>query len=186
MRKTALKALFFTLWALSGTGFFLIFPRLETYYRDLYSLKERYFLAPVAAPDHQLRIRSDSSGKGYFGASRNKGRTHEGIDLVAPVGEPIVASKTGRVSAAGPEKGYGLYIEIRHPDGLLTRYAHLSEVLTCTGEWVNRGQLIGKSGKSGNASDASVKPHLHFEIKKGRTALDPTSGLMDPTLRIRG
>lgn len=132
-----------------------------------------------------LIIRNDSNGKGHFGASRDGGRTHKGIDLAAPLGYPIFAAKSGRVSISTEEKGYGKYIEIIHPDGLRTRYAHLALLGVREGEWARQAQLIGKNGKSGNAADPKIKPHLHFEVRGGQDeALNPT-GMIDPVIGIR-
>lgn len=131
-------------------------------------------------------IRNDVFGKGRFGALRgSRGqRLHKGVDLLVRVGNPVTSSKTGRVSVAGLEKGYGWYVELRHPDGRLTRYAHLSKVLVSRGEWVLAGQKIGQAGKSGNAHAPKIHPHLHFEIREGEKALDPVR-LMDPAILVR-
>ncbi len=104
---------------------------------------------------------------------------------MAAVGSSIVAAKSGRVVVAGIDSGYGDYIEIQHPDGLCTRYAHLSRSMVQVGDWVKRGQLIGKSGKSGNARNARIIPHLHFEVRQGADAVNPTSGLLDPSILVK-
>lgn len=132
-----------------------------------------------------VHIRNDGYGKGYFGASRNGGRLHKGIDLATPVGQPVTASKSGRVLFSGDSQGYGLCVEVLHPDGLSTRYAHLSELDAEVGDWVMRDQRIGKSGKSGNAANPRITPHLHFEIRYKDTALNPTANLLDPSIAIR-
>ena len=100
------------------------------------------------------------------------------------VGHPVTASKSGRVSFAGIDKGYGWYAELRHPDGRLTRYAHLSGVAVSEGEWVNVGQKLGLAGKSGNADDPKILPHLHFEVRESGRAVDPL-GFFDPSLIVR-
>lgn len=170
-------------WFLLGFAFALAqFP--------LYNLKQSHFTktepfygAPVSAGSGQpLYLRRDSYGKGFYGASRNGGRTHQGLDIVAPVGGKILASKSGRVVSAFEEKGYGRWIEIRHPDGLRTRYAHLSLMFVKKGDWVRAGEVIGAGGKSGNAVNPRIKSHLHFEIRDANGALNPTSGLLEPSL----
>lgn len=94
---------------------------------------------------------------------------------------PIYASKSGRIAFAGEGKGYGKYVEIAHPDGRSTRYAHLSELCCQRGDWVALGRVIGVSGKTGNASNRHIRPHLHFEIRHLGKSVNP-AGLMDPAV----
>jgi murein DD-endopeptidase MepM/ murein hydrolase activator NlpD len=96
---------------------------------------------------------------------------HEGIDIGAPQGSPVLAVATGTVEFAGwTEGGYGNLIEIRHADGSLTRYAHLSRILIQVGAAVTQGQAIGEVGSTGR----STGPHLHFELRlAGKGAVDP-------------
>lgn len=102
------------------------------------------------------------------------GRMHRGIDLAAPTGTPIVAAAPGRVAYAGwNEGGYGYLVEIDHPDGSKTRYAHNSRILVKVGDDVNQGQLISEVGSTGN----STGPHLHFEIHTGKGAINPLAML---------
>ncbi len=101
------------------------------------------------------------------------------------VGNPVFASKSGRVTFAGEGKSFGGYVQIIHPDGASTTYAHLSEIRSCEGDWVQGGQTIGLSGKTGNASNAKILPHLHFEIHKNGRPVDPLQGLLDPKMVIR-
>jgi murein DD-endopeptidase MepM/ murein hydrolase activator NlpD len=149
-----------------------------------WALREPYYGPPVAPTGTTLFLRSDAYGKGYFAASRSGGRIHTGIDLKAPVGASIFAAKSGRVTAASFDKGYGYFVEIRHHDGLYTRYAHLSAVQVIEGQWVKIGQPIGKCGKSGNADHPSIVPHLHFEIRYLNHALNPSDRLLDPRLKL--
>lgn len=130
-------------------------------------------------------LRHDASGKGHFGASRNGGRTHQGVDFLTPAGRPIFASKSGRVTAAGYDKGYGNHIELFHPDGLRTRYAHLSTLGVREGDWVRQGQTIAVSGKTGNALSRDILPHLHFEIRDENLALNPLENRLDPSITVR-
>jgi murein DD-endopeptidase MepM/ murein hydrolase activator NlpD len=105
-------------------------------------------------------------------------RVHQGTDLAAAEGTPVVAAFSGRVEIAGWLGGYGLIVVISHGDTLETRYAHLSEVLVKTGQEVKQGTVIGLVGSTGLATG----PHLHFEIwqkmKDGLVAIDPTPQLM--------
>ncbi|HSJ24186.1 MAG TPA: M23 family metallopeptidase [Longimicrobiales bacterium] len=97
----------------------------------------------------------------------NRARPHEGIDIVAPTGTPVVATAHGRVNSVGHRGEYGLMIEIDHGYGLVTRYAHLSRTSVKVGEMVARGDTIGNVGQSGLATG----PHLHYEVlEHGRPA----------------
>ncbi len=96
-------------------------------------------------------------------------RTHHGVDLRAPVGTPVHTMTAGVVRFAGWMNGYGNVIWIDHPGGLLTAYAHLSEILVQPGVPVTNGQMIGLSGNTGTTSG----PHLHFEVWKNGRPVDP-------------
>ncbi|MEM9543709.1 MAG: peptidoglycan DD-metalloendopeptidase family protein [Cyanobacteria bacterium P01_E01_bin.42] len=103
------------------------------------------------------------------------GRMHRGIDIAAPTGTPIYAAAAGEVVSAGWNSGgYGNLVDIRHPDGSLTRYAHNSKVLVRKGDRVEQGQKISLMGSTG----FSTGPHLHFEIHPaGRGAVNPMAFL---------
>jgi murein DD-endopeptidase MepM/ murein hydrolase activator NlpD len=105
-------------------------------------------------------------------------RFHQGTDLAAPEGTPVVAAFSGRVEIAGWLGGYGLIVVISHGDTHETRYAHLSEVLVKSGQEVKQGTVIGLVGSTGMATG----PHLHFEIwqkmQEGLVAIDPTPQLI--------
>lgn len=104
-----------------------------------------------------------------YGAKTN-GKINEGINLAVPEGTPVKAAGDGVVAYAGNElKGYGNLILIRHANGYVTAYAHASELLVKRGDTIKRGQVIAKSGQSGEVSS----PQLHFEIRKGSTPVDP-------------
>jgi murein DD-endopeptidase MepM/ murein hydrolase activator NlpD len=94
---------------------------------------------------------------------------HDGLDFAAPRGTPILAAAGGVVVAAGRDAGYGNRVEIDHGDGLMSRYAHASEVLVKPGDLVERGQPVARVGSSG----VSTGPHLHFEVRLDGQALDP-------------
>lgn len=89
------------------------------------------------------------------------GRVHEGIDFAAPMGSPIRAVSSGRVVYSGWASGYGYVVIIEHQKGLRTLYAHNSKLLVRNGESVGRGEVISRSGNTGN----STGPHLHFEVQ---------------------
>jgi murein DD-endopeptidase MepM/ murein hydrolase activator NlpD len=89
------------------------------------------------------------------------GRMHRGIDIAGPIGTPIVAAAPGVVLTSGwNDGGYGYMVEIQHPDGSMTRYAHNDRIHVRKGEAVQQGQRIADMGSTGR----STGPHLHFEI----------------------
>jgi len=97
---------------------------------------------------------------------------HSGVDIVAPMGTPIRAVGDGVVNIAGtPEWGYGLQVQINHGYGYETKYAHLSRLNVALGQEVKRGDIIGYSGNSGY----STGPHLHYEVIKHGTKVDPSN-----------
>jgi murein DD-endopeptidase MepM/ murein hydrolase activator NlpD len=98
-------------------------------------------------------------------------RLHQGVDLRAPEGAPILAAGNGRVQYLGWAGGYGRTIRIDHAAGWQTRYAHLSAWASklTTGDLVQQGQIIGYVGASG----LTTGPHLHFEINRNGVPIDP-------------
>ncbi len=88
-------------------------------------------------------------------------RMHYGVDLSAPQGTPIVASRSGKVTTTAYESGgAGYYVNINHGDGFSTRYMHMTHYIVSPGEYVSAGQVIGYCGSTG----ASTGPHLHFSV----------------------
>ena len=99
---------------------------------------------------------------------------NDGINIAVPEGTSVKAAESGVVAYAGSElKGYGNLVLIRHPNGFVSAYANNGELSVKRGETVKRGQIIAKSGQSGNVNS----PQLHFELRKGSTPVDPTSYL---------
>lgn len=110
-----------------------------------------------------------TSGFGY-----RWGVLHGGIDIANSIGTPILAASDGVVVAAGPTAGYGIWVKLRHSDGTVTLYGHLSAVLVNVGERVYAGDQIAKMGNTGN----STGPHLHFEVLlNGTDRVDPVGWL---------
>lgn len=104
-----------------------------------------------------------------YGAKVN-GATNDGIDLAVPEGTQVRAADDGVVAYAGNElKGYGNLVLVRHSNGFVTAYANASEVLVKRNDQVRKGQVILKSGQTGNAPT----PQLHFEIRKNSAPVDP-------------
>ncbi len=99
----------------------------------------------------------------------HRSRPHEGIDVSAPMGAPIVAPAAGVVKRVARDAGYGLVVEINHGNGIETKYAHCSRIHVKQGQRVSRGELIAAVGNSG----LSTGPHLHYEIHVNGRVVDP-------------
>ncbi len=98
-------------------------------------------------------------------------RMHDGVDLAAPYGTPIVAAADGRVVSAGWRGGYGNEVAIAHSGGLETIYGHMSRIAATSGAYVRRGQVIGYVGSTG----LSTGPHLHYEVHRDGRLVNPLS-----------
>ena len=110
----------------------------------------------------------------HFSQSRfhpvlHESRPHEGIDVSAPMGAPIIAPASGVVKSVSNEPGYGHTFEIDHGNGIVTKFAHCSRIVVHTGERVTRGQLIATVGNTG----LSTGPHLHYEVHVNGRPVDP-------------
>jgi murein DD-endopeptidase MepM/ murein hydrolase activator NlpD len=112
------------------------------------------------------------------------GRLHEGVDLAAPDGTPIVAAGAGVVVRAGAAQGYGNAVLIDHGDGFLTHYGHLSAITVTVGQHVTAGEQIGNEGSTGH----STGPHLHFEVHQGfyQNPIEPTAWMREHGVDIPG
>ena len=131
-------------------------------------LSGRKFLWPV-----------DGKVLSSFGV-KGSGLHNDGINIAAPAGTVVRAAENGVVAYAGNElRGFGNLLLIKHDDGWMTAYAHNSELLVRRGDQVKRGQPIAKVGQSGNV----VTPQLHFELRRGKAAVDPLQHL-DRELRV--
>lgn len=108
----------------------------------------------------------------------HEARAHEGIDVSAPMGTPILASAGGRVVEVGTEAGYGRIVSLDHGDGVVTRYAHLSKALVQLGQRVKRGQEIALVGNSG----ITTAPHLHYEVIVNGKHQDPLKFIFPETI----
>lgn len=98
---------------------------------------------------------------------------HEGLDFVSPVGTPVLASAPGVVSKSEWSGAYGNLVEVRHAQGFLTRYAHLSQRKVAEGDKIDRGSVLGALGNTGR----STGPHLHYEIMYKDEPINPTQVL---------
>ncbi len=131
--------------------------------------------APAAVPKPPPR-----SGRGFlwplkgrvlstFGA-KARGLRNDGINIAAPRGTPVRAAENGVVAYAGNElRGFGNLLLIKHAGGWVSAYAHNQTLLVKRGDKVRKRQVIAKVGSTGNVSD----PQLHFELRRGRRAVDP-------------
>lgn len=130
--------------------------------------------SPVKTADpvtSQLSFRWPVTGHIVEGfGQRANGSTNDGINFAVPEGTPVRAAEDGVVAYAGNElKTFGNLVLVRHADNYVTAYANASEILVKRGDSVRRGQVIAKSGQTGNVST----PQLHFEIRKNSTPVDP-------------
>jgi murein DD-endopeptidase MepM/ murein hydrolase activator NlpD len=103
-----------------------------------------------------------------FGPDKH-GSRNDGINIAAELGVPFRAAAPGTVCYAGALRGYGNLILITHPNGYVTAYAHADNIAVARGDEVARGQVIGTAGNTGGVD----RPQLHFEIRRGTTAIDP-------------
>ncbi|MGK5500424.1 transglycosylase family protein [Streptomyces sp. URMC 125] len=133
----------------------------------------------AAAPSYSAPV----SGVGPSTAYRQSGGSwssgyHTGVDFPVSTGTSVKAVSRGQVVSAGWGGAYGYQVVIRHSDGRYSQYAHLSAISVRSGQQVNAGQRIGRSGSTGN----STGPHLHFEVRTG-----PGYGSdIDPLAYLRG
>lgn len=109
----------------------------------------------------------------YFGKRTSpfngKSEVHKGVDFAGKTGSDVVAVAGGIVTQASRNGGYGYMVEIDHGNGYVTRYGHNQMLLVKAGEAIKRGQVIAKLGSTGR----STGPHVHFEVVKDGTQIDP-------------
>lgn len=111
-----------------------------------------------------------SSYYGYRTSPGGIGSTfHEGVDIAGDYGTPISATAAGTVTQAGWVGGYGYLVEVKHADGIVTRYGHNCAVLVYEGQHVDQGSMIALMGSTGN----STGPHCHYEVRIHGEAVDP-------------
>ena len=99
---------------------------------------------------------------------------HQGVDLAAPAGTPIIASRGGTVTVAGYSNSAGYYVTINHGDGFSSIYMHMTNYVVSAGQSVSQGQLIGYVGSTG----LSTGPHLHFGISYAGTYVNPLAYIL--------
>jgi murein DD-endopeptidase MepM/ murein hydrolase activator NlpD len=96
-------------------------------------------------------------------------KMHEGLDIGAPTGTPIVAPADGVVTFSGAKQGFGNFVQIDHGYGFETIFGHASTVSVKKGQKVSRGDKIATVGSTGN----STGPHVHYEVRVNGTPVDP-------------
>ena len=111
-------------------------------------------------------------------------RPHNGMDYAAPTGTPVRATADGVVTRSGWIGGYGNMVEVRHPNGYLTRYAHLNSIASGIrgGIRVAQGQFIGRVGMTGQATG----PHLHYEVHLNGSPINPQGLRVQPLEPLEG
>ena len=102
---------------------------------------------------------------------------HDGVDIATRFGGPVFAMGEGVVTFVGEKSGYGTLVEITHESALVTRYGHLSATHVKEGDKVTRGQVVANVGTTGR----STGPHLHFEVVRDKTAVNPLAYLASPS-----
>lgn len=102
---------------------------------------------------------------------------HEGLDIAAPLGTPILATADGIVSFVGPLSAFGNVVFLNHGHGFTTFYAHVSTSRVKEGQQVRRGDVIARVGVSGRTTG----PHVHYEVQVNGTTMNPMKYLVDPT-----
>jgi murein DD-endopeptidase MepM/ murein hydrolase activator NlpD len=125
--------------------------------------------APVHRPISAAARTSSGFGNRTDPFTRGKA-FHSGLDFAAPTGTTVLSAGDGKVSFVGEKSGYGKVVEVTHAGGLISRYAHLSALIAKPGQAVKTGTPIAKVGTTGR----STGPHLHFEVRRSDTALDPS------------
>jgi len=105
--------------------------------------------------------------QGFSQGSHRGGENEYALDIGTPSGTPVFATKSGTIAFEGWEGVGGIVIRLNHSDGMQTILAHLSRTIINTGQWVNKNQLIGYTGATGNVTG----PHLHWALKNRSTGL---------------
>ncbi|MGI6368048.1 MAG: peptidoglycan DD-metalloendopeptidase family protein [Anaerolineae bacterium] len=151
-------------------------PQVQTYSR---STGTTVSAAPAASTEtaaaEAVPAQGGTSGTGQFAwpmsgkISQGYWQGHRAIDIYAPRGTPIIAADSGTVAAANWAQGYGRMVVIDHGNGYQTLYAHMDAFFVQPGQAVNKGDVIGKCGSTGN----STGPHVHFEVRSGGSLLNP-------------
>lgn len=134
---------------------------------------------PKATPVERARYCRPNGGGISSNYGQRWGRMHKGVDFNGSYGSPIRAAAAGRVVSAGYDGGYGNLVTVRHSDGTVTAYAHMSKILVRGGR-VDACDTLGYVGSTGN----STGPHLHFEVRVGGGTTSPLRWLRAHGVRV--
>ncbi|MDD7908483.1 M23 family metallopeptidase [Pseudovibrio exalbescens] len=152
---------------LPGADFDTFLTKTEQALAWRHRLKAELKELPLAAPLSTSRITS------RFGARMDpflkRPAMHTGVDFKATVGTPIRAPADGKVTYSGYRGGYGKSVEIKHSNGMTTRFAHMHKIFVDKGDNVYAGDMIGAVGNTGR----STGPHLHYETRINNAPVDP-------------
>ena len=133
---------------------------------NIESLKGR-FLWPLKSSSHQ---------KVQVGFGMHDKKRHNGVDMPAPEGTPVVAVAAGKIIYAGEQlAGYGKTVIIRHPEEIFSIYSHLGSILITENQNINQGETIGKVGSIPEKHFRLTRPHLHFEIRERTVPINPVN-----------
>jgi murein DD-endopeptidase MepM/ murein hydrolase activator NlpD len=144
------------------------------------ALKHTSIMAKVSSKAKAVSAPPARTGKGFLWPVKGKvlssyggkseGLQNDGINIAAPRGAPVRAAENGIVAYSGNElRGFGNLLLLKHSGGWITAYAHNDMLLVKRGDKIKKGQTIAKVGSSGSVQ----KPQLHFELRKGKKAIDP-------------
>ena len=152
----------------------------DWYVEKVLAQAERYRAAGSTSPASAGGWVVPVAGRCSSGFGPRDGDFHQGQDLAAPIGTPIVAAAAGTVLDAGPASGYGLWVRVQHPGGTVTTYGHNHTNHVAPGQLVRAGQPIGEVGSRGQ----STGPHLHFQIDTDGGPVDPVAFYAQRGLRL--
>ncbi|WP_263247266.1 peptidoglycan DD-metalloendopeptidase family protein [Saccharopolyspora rosea] len=143
----------------------------DWYVNKVLAQAQRYRAAAATPPASADGWVLPVAGRCSSGFGPRDGQFHQGQDLAAPIGTPIVAAAEGTVLNAGPAGGYGLWVRIQHPDGTISTYGHINASHVTAGQHVTPGQPIAEVGNRGQ----STGPHLHFQLDTREGPVDPVA-----------
>lgn len=125
--------------------------------------------APTSSTKTVATTTSKAPEKNNPPAEADQMQFHKGLDIAVPFGSDVIATAAGTVIFSGQKGGYGNCVIVSHGNGLATLYGHLSQLVAKANDKVKVGQVIAKSGNSGR----STGPHLHYEVHKNNTPVNP-------------
>ena len=126
-------------------------------------------LASVKTPKTESDSTSAKKEENNIPAEKDQIQFHKGLDIAVAYGSDVRAAAAGTIIFSGVKGGYGNCVIVSHGNGLATLYGHLSELLVKPNDVVKVGQVIAKSGNTGR----STGPHLHYEVRKDNTPINP-------------